>query len=604
MVTVTHFGEAPFALYHSSVGGNLEIFKEQSTTHRRHEFQNSARPATATRPPRTPRSSLIGFVAVSAVVFLAYLCAVSIGKRIAAPPFSRRLAASLGGGECDVPEDSRSAGSATDTPFEGRPAVTADLHAVVEALGAHPEDTGPDSLTGTIAAAPWRTISRTANPQQEVQRRQPHLSGRGKEQRKQEKEAKPVKFTPVGNETQLQSTPPPLDPDIEALIESVLSGVEDAFVEDVWLPGDELVDREADNSTGRMPPPLEYDPELPSEALTLTEETVYVLPSKPSALPCDSEGPKTPAYRGEERRRECFKRKQEEQHKAVKDSVSYRQGLKLCAVDLPAIQQSWAAPGVVYVNVVIQQAIEETPQALTAYAFGAPEEKKPGSSEESVADTWPSSSRVSPALPQLPLEATFSQQSDSTEQPEYGAELPTDENANLHFREIMKQPSLSREDFEDLLTQAECLCGYATGGMPATSRGGQARQAVETQGLIFIVFDALHCAAEVLGDKSMKQLWWPLIVRHIRDAKFVPKKGLILPEKALRNSVVARRLHVALEYYRRGLRPPMRMVIGLKEALFCELGAGSKFSAAQWNPWRKDAAQWRQSIQPSPAVGK
>lgn len=164
---------------------------------------------------------------------------------------------------------------------------------------------------------------------------------------------------------------------------------------------------------------------------------------------------------------------------------------------------------------------------------------------------------------------------------------------------ILKKPSLTSMDVDQLLAHAERLCGYACGSMKVSRRRAHASSAIDTLGTAFLVMDTLHCAAEVLGDKSMKESWWPWMVSHIESASYEPRRDFVTIGKRSRNVDVASTLHVALDFYRRGLRAPLRMVIGLKEALLCEPGASSKFKAERWNPWREDAARWRRSIEPS-----
>ncbi|CDJ34856.1 LOW QUALITY PROTEIN: uncharacterized protein EMH_0093290 [Eimeria mitis] len=164
-------------------------------------------------------------------------------------------------------------------------------------------------------------------------------------------------------------------------------------------------------------------------------------------------------------------------------------------------------------------------------------------------------------------------------------------------KEILKKLSLSPQDLMQLLKQAERLYGYASQTMALNYRRAQPLYAIETLGAIFLVLDTLYCAAEVLGDYSMKQDWWPSIVHRIEAARFVPKKEHLRCDKSVRNLHIALTLDAALEYYRKGIRPPLLMVIGLKEALFCGPGS-TRFKSPQWDPWRQDAAQWRVSIQP------
>ncbi|CDJ54274.1 hypothetical protein EBH_0085660 [Eimeria brunetti] len=146
------------------------------------------------------------------------------------------------------------------------------------------------------------------------------------------------------------------------------------------------------------------------------------------------------------------------------------------------------------------------------------------------------------------------------------------------------------------MSLAERLCGYASARVPASVKTQQALRAMDTLGTIFLVLDALYCAAKVLRVGQIKQLWWPLIIRHIEGAKFVPKEIRAKTVKRVRNFDVAETLNLALESYKRGVRPSPLLVIGLKEELFCG-AASSKFKEDQWNQWREDVIEWRRSIQ-------
>ncbi|CDJ34258.1 uncharacterized protein EMH_0019470 [Eimeria mitis] len=300
------------------------------------------------------------------------------------------------------------------------------------------------------------------------------------------------------------------------------------------------------------------------------------------------------------------------------------------------------------------------PQPLTPRPLAFPNERMATSFKEPVDESLPSSSRDSPGSWQLPLRVTLFQYSGSVVQSAPVEELPTDATVISHFRwlgdlfpgippevlrthpfyrhpqrqppptrrsftekmvlfyakfqklpnpaltecrEIMKKSSLTLEDFEELVSQAERLCGYAIESMPVAGRRPHPLCVLEALGTIFLVLDTLYCAAEVLGENSGKQWWWPWIVSRLEHARFEQTHECSLSIKSKRNSEVAHALSMALEYYRRGIRPPMIMVIGLKEALFCEERI-SKFKAILWRAWKEDAEKWRESIKPDVAGSK
>ncbi|CDJ35686.1 uncharacterized protein EMH_0099820 [Eimeria mitis] len=142
-------------------------------------------------------------------------------------------------------------------------------------------------------------------------------------------EAKHLRLETVVEETPLQPPPPPLDPGLDSLIDSVLFGIDDPFSEDVWLDDEQKLHSTADSSFLSIPsrsgsesasPVVEYtqehsptrlDPSLDplidsafsgaddpsSEDSSLTDELMLQSPadasteSEPSAL---GSGPESP----------------------------------------------------------------------------------------------------------------------------------------------------------------------------------------------------------------------------------------------------------------------------------------------------------------------
>ncbi|CDJ58365.1 hypothetical protein EMWEY_00015350, partial [Eimeria maxima] len=86
-------------------------------------------------------------------------------------------------------------------------------------------------------------------------------------------------------------------------------------------------------------------------------------------------------------------------------------------------------------------------------------------------------------------------------------------------RLLLKKPVLSNEETEALLGYMERLCGYASRLLPTRAPPTLKVFSVEVLGKAFVVLDTLHCAAEVLGQSSKKEQWWPDIVSHIENAR-------------------------------------------------------------------------------------
>ena len=164
-------------------------------------------------------------------------------------------------------------------------------------------------------------------------------------------------------------------------------------------------------------------------------------------------------------------------------------------------------------------------------------------------------------------------------------------------RAILKKDALTAADLNALLPNVESLCAFAITNMPVTYTRAQAKYALETFGMVFLVLDTLFCATEVLGERAMKQSWWPLVLHRIRDATFSPQMINVHTAQQSINLDIARTLHVALGYYSRGERPPAIMVVGLKKALLCTPGSTTKFATLLWDPWREDDEEWIRSTQ-------
>ncbi|CDJ28895.1 uncharacterized protein EMH_0044920 [Eimeria mitis] len=165
-------------------------------------------------------------------------------------------------------------------------------------------------------------------------------------------------------------------------------------------------------------------------------------------------------------------------------------------------------------------------------------------------------------------------------------------------RRLLKKLRLTKEELEKLLDYTERLSGYASTHMPAHNRPSTTSYAVETLGRVFLILDTLYCAAEVLGDASKKDSWWPSIVHHIENARYRGGSSETVMRRPCWSSAILNALNVALDYFRIGRRPPLQLVVGLKLAIFLS-PRSTVFKNAKWDNWRKDSSEWHNSIKPS-----
>ncbi|CDJ49566.1 hypothetical protein EBH_0083770 [Eimeria brunetti] len=727
MVATSELGDTPSASFHSFLHGGSTNLNEKNTIRHKDELHTSG--YKSARLPKASRSLLAAFVAVSAVIFLVYICTLSIGKRLTAPSSGRRLAARSDGRACKESEDSSSIDLHADTSAEGDPAVLTPLAPAVQDLHTQQGNAGPTSQTETTMLPSGKRGLEAGSLQLETQRTQTSHKRKGEEQSKVGTEAKQPRLEPDNEETQVQSTLPPLDPELDSFIDFVLLRGGYAFSEAFWLSDADPLHSTADPST---------DSELrPSGggSKMLHKDTgslgiAYQLPLQPSELkerkkeggakpPLSADSPDSrtqhrwPVNAGTlhtapvphaakletQRTQTSHKRKGEEQSKVGTEAKQPRLepdneetqvqsplppldpeldsliDLVLSEVDDVFAEGVWlgyadplhstADPSTDSKRPVSGRGSELPRKDIgalgIAYQLPAQPSKRKERKKEGTAK--PPLSADSPGI-QMQRRSPVKTGALHTKPVPDGArsppltQLPTDANVIAHFgwlgdvypgvpdsvlkmhpfyrypktqpapstrpfdvelaealmlsnfrihpskalavcREIMGKQDLSSQDFEQLLFHAERLCGYAMVTMPVGCARQTAKRAIDTLGVIFLVLDTLHCAAEILGQLSMKHVWWTKILRHIETATYTARMHYLVPGKRSTNAEIARTLGAALEYYRKGRRPPVRMVVGLKEALLCKPGDSSKFKDKRWRPWREDAAQWRQSIVPS-----
>ncbi|CDJ30455.1 LOW QUALITY PROTEIN: uncharacterized protein EMH_0058300 [Eimeria mitis] len=527
MVPDSQLRGTPFPSYNSSEHGISAILKGQSAINYKDELQYRPRPSTASSTRRL-RQLLASVAAVSAVVFITYVCSVSIGKGIAAVPFGRKLADRRGGEECDVSQASQRTGSSAETSSEGQQAMIAHIEAlqaqgletVVEETPLQPPppplDPGLDSLIDSVLFGINDPSSEDIWLADELQLHPTADSPFGSMPSRSVSESAAIDFKQV-------PPLPPLDPGLDSLIDSVLAGAAATVSKDLWLTDEPQQRPSVDYSVGLRPavlggasetpmvptphrPPPTLDPSVDPRADSvssrvehLTSEDVWIHDAVPlHPTPGSSSVSMSPALAG---------------HSELLGGNPVERNIEYV---LPSVTST--LPGVPKRVIEGRNVTMGLPQALTAQPLAFAKERMATSSEEPVDDSLPSSSGDSPDSSQLPSGVTLFQYSGSVVQPAPVEELPTDATVTSHFR--------------------------------------------------------------WLGD-----LFPAIPVDVLRTHPFYRH-----PQE------IASTLMTALEYYRRGLRPPVLMVVGLKATLFCRPGS-TKFKAEQWEPWRQDAAEWRDSLQ-------
>ena len=218
---------------------SASLLKRQDTTHRDGVQREWGRPSTAASQSRIPLL-FASLFAVSAMIFLVYLCSLLMKKRITRPSSARRLAASWGREKCDEFGSSNTEfrASASSEEQQGLQDASVQLFpglTPVEELIADTEYTPSLEVTAGASALvfPAETTGQvtTDGEQASLKRRLDESFG-------EEDWGKMLILDMPHGEGPLQPAPP-LDPEFDAFIDTVLFGGEDPFAELGWLPSDE-----------------------------------------------------------------------------------------------------------------------------------------------------------------------------------------------------------------------------------------------------------------------------------------------------------------------------------------------------------------------------
>ncbi|CDJ28814.1 uncharacterized protein EMH_0002220 [Eimeria mitis] len=156
------------------------------------------------------------------------------------------------------------------------------------------------------------------------------------------------------------------------------------------------------------------------------------------------------------------------------------------------------------------------------------------------------------------------------------------------MRKIFALETLNQEHVDVLIDAVERLVTTSW----FQSRSKQMRFspvfAVETLGVYFMVFDALVCASQLLGESMQSHLWWEKFTAAFNTDFKLPDPKSIAQETRRFYVTLARRLAAALDIYKQGMRPPALEVYTLKKLLFCFPLGNHRLKRPTWDPWKRD----------------
>ncbi|CDJ47252.1 hypothetical protein, conserved [Eimeria brunetti] len=580
----SHVEDASSHQMHSNLHSDVPV--EEGSRHHEEYLQNIFKPRTATRTSRALPLHAV-FAAVLAVIFLAYLCSQSTEKKTTFSLLSRRLA--------------------NDPVDEGRDGLD---KCTPGPLQTEPEPEGPTTSEYTV---PYHGIPGAVAPEVGIANTQTGAKRRAGPENQAKGGTKRLRLeTPL--EANPLRVPSPLDPAIDALIDSVLLGMGGALSEDVWALDDSTSSPPKESSIGLMPRkgPCGYNGgqfsgttgSLPSSS-TSTFDRPHGVGSLSaevgSALALSADVDRSQEHHPQ---LQALLRTPTDQTPApfyldVTTSSDYRSRLSSSGTSTAArplhYETTGAAPS------------ETEDRSEEPESFSAPCADDEGSIygnqianmynalSDEVLQSHPfyrhggNQGRLSTKAFRLSVATSFRQV----------RKMPI--TVMVECKNMLKKPSLTAKEFERFVANTERLFGFATGCMEVDA-AFRAMKAISILGQIFLVIDMLYCATEVLGDNSRKHMWWPELMKRIEGARYHHSPHGYTAEKLRWLVDIALELDAVLDIYRSGIRPPARRVVSLKERLLCN-PVLKRFQYVSFDPWRADVKEWRQSIKFIPPPG-
>ena len=154
------------------------------------------------------------------------------------------------------------------------------------------------------------------------------------------------------------------------------------------------------------------------------------------------------------------------------------------------------------------------------------------------------------------------------------------------MRRLFAKASLTPEDVEMLMTEAELLASYAAVKLSNPLKKRTANYLFVKLSYLFMAFDHLVCAVELLGEKMNTVKWWAQFVKKFDTDFFLSEPARM--ERTEELSKLVNRLSAALAIYKEGKRPPVMEVIELKRAVLTQQYRGSQLSNPLWKLWVQD----------------
>ncbi|CDJ59973.1 hypothetical protein EMWEY_00059520 [Eimeria maxima] len=156
----------------------------------------------------------------------------------------------------------------------------------------------------------------------------------------------------------------------------------------------------------------------------------------------------------------------------------------------------------------------------------------------------------------------------------------------MAMRAVFAKPSLTAEDVELLMGEAEMLINYAIHSLGKTNVKQTPSYVFMKLSSLFMLFDNMVRTIKVVGKKMKTGTWWNNFAERFRTNYFFPE-GTGSEKTQVLCSLV-NRLSSALAIYKRGELPALQEIIDLKKIIITRATKDSQLAHPQWQLWLQD----------------
>ncbi|CDJ66135.1 hypothetical protein, conserved [Eimeria necatrix] len=154
-------------------------------------------------------------------------------------------------------------------------------------------------------------------------------------------------------------------------------------------------------------------------------------------------------------------------------------------------------------------------------------------------------------------------------------------------RSFLMKPILNKVEVVELLKCEATMLRQAARLITLSVEHLSPSAAVEILGRRFLVFQALHSVAKLLGSHVANNAWYKSVFALL-PSNYGKRLGQNIARWSQRYVILSKDLISAMELYRMGDEPSAEEIIDLKRRLLCLPDSPSGFRRVAWSVWRVD----------------